>query len=517
MSAISPTNVSLSLFFKKEVISMLFLGFSAGIPLLLIFSSLSLWLGEAGVEKSTVTYFSWAALAYSFKFLWAPLVDQLPLPFLTRKLGRRRSWLVFSQGLVIIAILWMANIDPSQSESHLSYMAMAVVMLGFSSATQDTVIDAYRIEVAEVNLQSLMASTYIAGYRIGMITAGAGALILAEILGSSKQSYLYEAWQWTYFIMAAVMLIGVATSLYISEPKSNTIFKREYSNMQYLRFLLLFVIGVLVFILSYRYLSDSAEFFKQTLTNQLGNKTLATSLVEMLRLIISLLLAAFSLKLVALSPIYEQQLVDRSFIQPVSDFFNRYGLKSAILILVLVGFYRISDIVLGVISYVFYQDMGFSKIEIAAASKTFGLIMTIIGGFLGGILSASFGVMRILWLGAVLVIVTNLLYVLLAQSGHDLTMLYLVISADNLSGGLASTAFIAYLASLTNVKFTAVQYAIFSSLMTLIPKAIGGYSGSMVANMGYENFFYLASAMGVPVLVILYFIHLYRPHASAKP
>ncbi|MDQ7049446.1 MAG: hypothetical protein Q9M92_07855 [Enterobacterales bacterium] len=203
-----------------------------------------------------------------------------------------------------------------------------------------------------------------------------------------------------------------------------------------------------------------------------------------------------------------KQLIERSFIQPVTDFFSHYGIKSAILILVFVGFYRISDIVLGVISYVFYQDMGFSKIEIAAASKTFGLIMTIIGGFLGGILSASFGVMRVLWLGAILVIATNLLYVLLAQAGHDLTLLYFVISADNLSGGLASTAFIAYLASLTNVSFTAVQYAIFSSLMTLIPKAIGGYSGTMVANIGYENFFYLASAMGVPVLIILYFISL---------
>ncbi|MDQ7049447.1 MAG: MFS transporter [Enterobacterales bacterium] len=314
MSVKSRLIASLALFFKKEIISMLFLGFSAGIPLLLIFSSLSLWLGEAGVEKSTVTYFSWAALAYSFKFLWAPLVDQLPLPFLTRLLGRRRGWLIFSQGLVITAILWMASIDPSQNEIQLSYMAMAVIMLGFSSATQDTVIDAYRIEVAEVDLQSLMASTYIAGYRIGMITAGAGALILAEVLGTSKASYSYQAWQWTYYAMAAVMLIGVATSLYISEPKSSKVFEREYSNLQYLRFLLLFVIGVLVFIFSYRWLSGSAGLLKQGLTSQLANKTLATSLIEMLRLSARFGFAGVVIKAnLALSPLC-QKTTDRALI-----------------------------------------------------------------------------------------------------------------------------------------------------------------------------------------------------------
>ncbi len=511
MSRVNRLVAPLSLLLKKEIISMLFLGFSAGIPILLIFSSLSLWLGEAGVEKSTVTYFSWAALAYSFKFLWAPLVDQLPIPYLTARLGRRRAWLLFSQALVIGAILWMASIDPSQSEWHLNLMALAVVMLGFSSATQDTVIDAYRIEVVKIELQSLMASAYIAGYRIGMITAGAGALILAEVLGTSKQDYQYEAWQWTYMAMALVMLVGVTTSLLIKEPQSNKGFVREYSNRQYIRFLMLFVISALVLVFSYRATPSIAQALKVLLTDILFNKVLASSLVEMLRLLFSLLLVALSIKLISISPLYERPLVEKAFIRPVTDFFERYGIKSAVLILVFVGFYRISDIVLGVISYVFYQDMGFSKIEIAAASKTFGLVMTIIGGFLGGILAATYGVMRILWLGAILVIVTNLLFVLLAQAGHDILLLYLVISADNLSGGLASTAFIAYLASLTNISFTAVQYAIFSSLMTLIPKSIGGYSGSMVTNMGYENFFFMASALGLPVLVILYWIQQIAP------
>ncbi len=501
---------TIRLFLKKEVITMLFLGFSAGIPLLLIFSSLSLWLGEAGVERSTVTYFSWAALAYSFKFIWSPLIDRLPLPFLTKWLGRRRSWMLFSQILVMTAIVLMGSVDPSIGESQLTYMAMSVVMLGFSSATQDTVIDAYRIEVVEPDLQALMASTYIAGYRIGMIVAGAGALILAQTFGSAVETYSYVAWQATYYIMALVMLVGVTTTLMISEPLQSQIALTKFSNKQYLKFLLLFLIGAIVFIFAYTEWPSFVEsIYHGNVKINIRNNVLANLAMEVLRLGACLVCVAFILFLISRTALYERQLVEETYIRPIEDFFSRYGLKVALLILLFVGFYRISDIVLGVIALVFYQDMGFSKIEIAAATKTFGLIMTLTGGFLGGILSAKYGVMRILFLGAVLTIVTNLLFVLLAQAGHDIAFLYVVISADNITGGLASAAFIAYLASLTNISFTAVQYAIFSSLMTLIPKTIGGYSGSMVDSIGYENFFLVASAMGLPVLVILHFVRKY--------
>jgi len=497
---------TLQLFFKKEVITMLFLGFSAGVPLLLIFSPLSLWLGEAGIDKSTVTYFSWAALGYSFKFLWAPLIDRLPIPFLTSSLGRRRGWLVFSQLLVITAIISVGSIDPSISDTHLTMMAFAVVMLGFSSATQDAVIDAYRIEIVDVDIQSLMASAYIAGYRIGMIVAGAGALVLAESLGSTSEFYQYSAWQWTYYTMALTMLVGVITTLLISEPLIQKSNYQRFTGNQYIRFFLLFLIALVIFIIVFNLLSTSTNQLKFYLSDLLNNKVLAGTLLEFFRLSISLSSAAIGLSIISRTKYYERELVRVSFVEPILDFFRRYGTKAAILILVFVGFYRVSDIVLGVIANIFYQDMGFTKIEIAAASKTFGLVMTILGGVLGGVLSARFGVMKILVVGAVSTILTNLLFVLLAQAGHNLTYLYLVISADNLTGGLASTAFIAYLASLTNISFTASQYAIFSSLMTLIPKTIGGYSGTIVENMGYENFFLIASAMGLPVLVILYYV-----------
>ena len=485
---------------------MLFLGFSAGIPILLLFSPLSLWLSEAGVERSTVTYFSWAALGYSFKFLWSPLVDQLPLPFLTKHLGRRRGWMLFSQCLVITAILLIGSVDPSGGESHIVFMAFAVVMLGFSSATQDTVIDAYRIEIVDLDLQTLMASTYIAGYRIGMIVAGAGSLVLAQIFGSSVESYNYTAWQSAYYMMAFVMLVGVVATFVISEPEQSKVIRMVFNNKQYSKFVLLFILCVCVFILSYIGLSDVVAQGKSSLSILINNKVMVNLLFEMLRLIACLSSSIIFVLLVSKTPLYEKELIEETYVHPIKDFFQRYGLKIALLILLFVGFYRISDIVLGVIALVFYQDMGFTKIEIATATKTFGLIMTILGGFLGGLLSAKYGVMRILFLGAVLVIATNLLFVLLTRAGHDLVFLYIVISADNLSGGIATTAFMAYLASLTNISFTAVQYAIFSSLMTLIPKTVGGYSGSMVDAIGYENFFIVASAMGIPVLLILYFV-----------
>ncbi|HFC92072.1 MAG TPA: MFS transporter [Leucothrix mucor] len=512
---------SIASFKHPRVITMLFLGFSAGIPILLIFSSLGLWLREAGVERSAVTFFSWAALGYSFKFVWAPLVDKLPIPFLTQWLGRRRSWMLLSQFSIISAILWMGMTNPLESANSLTIMALAAVLLGFSSATQDVVIDAYRIESADSDLQAMMSSAYIAGYRIGMLVAGAGALYLASYFGSSKENYSYEAWQWTYVIMSGVMLVGIITTLLIPEPTRQREDKAKHNASDYLRFLLLFTLAVLAFIATFYFSSEGVKSAKSALTETFSNfyfslesvkpaptetfanKHLASFIIETLRLAFAIVIAWGVAKLVVLSGLVRQSMVNETYIAPIKDFFSRYGLNLAILLLALIGLYRISDIVLGVIANVFYQDLGFTKIEIANVVKTFGLFMTIAGGFLGGLLSVRFGVMKILFLGAALSAATNILFMLLANAGHDMTMLYIVISADNLSAGLASAAFIAFLSKLTNISFTAVQYAIFSSLMTLLPKILGGYSGSMVTSIGYPNFFLLTAVLGIPVLVLI--------------
>ena len=494
-------------FLRPQVITMLFLGFSAGIPLLLIFSSLSLWLIEAGVQRSTVTYFSWAALGYSFKFLWAPLVDRLPVPFLTHLLGRRRAWLLVSQGLIISAISLMAFIDPSKGDNSLTLMAFAAILLGFSSATQDIVIDAYRIESAEESLQALMSSTYIAGYRIGMLASGAGALILASYFGSDKGSYSYTAWHWTYLSMASFMLVGIITTIIIPEPEQKAAHLTEHTTAQYIRFLMLFVLCILVFIMTFISLKDPITAGKSALSSILNSAPISSFIMELLKFIIAFISVSLFAYLLVFFNFVEKDLVRESYIAPISDFFKRYGKKIALILLLFIGFYRVSDIVLGVISNVFFLEIGFTKLQIASVVKTFGLFMTIAGGFLGGILAVRFGVMKILFLGALLTVITNLLFMLLASSGNNITLLYLVISADNLSAGLASAAFIAFLSRLTNISFTAVQYAVFSSLMTLMPKLIGGYSGSIVESIGYSNFFLVASLMGIPVLFLLYYLN----------
>lgn len=492
---------SIQALFQRHVFFMLLLGFSAGLPLLLIFSSLSLWLGEAGIEKSAVTYFSWAALGYSFKFVWAPLVDCLPVPILTRLLGLRRSWLLVAQAGIISAICIMAMTDPS-IENQLTWMAIGAVLLGFSAATQDISIDAYRIEAVAPDMQGLMSSAYIAGYRVGMIIAGAGALYIAEYLGSSKAHYDYVAWQYTYLIMAMFGLVGVIATLLISEP-----IKREskfnHSPKEYSGLLVAFLICVSGFVTCFSLSSDVAGQLKGQMAHWLDNKALAGFLVELLRLAFAVFIVFILGKLTVAVGIANRVMLNNSYISPVRQFFDDYGFKTAWILLALIGLYRISDIVLGVMSNLFYQDMGFTKTEIADAVKLFGLIMTIVGGFVGGILVMRLGVMRVLFLGALLVVITNLLFIVLLYSGKNFYIMYAVVSADNLVAGIATAAFVAFLSSLVNVQFTAMQYAIFSSLMTLIPKALAGYSGSIVESIDYIGFFIFTGLIGLPILFLV--------------
>lgn len=503
---------------EKPVWVMLFLGFSAGIPILLIFGTLSLWLREAGVSRSTATFFSWAILGYSFKFVWAPLVDRLPIPLLTRALGRRRSWILFSQFAVIASIVLMASTDP---KIHLTAMAIAAVCLGFASATQDIVIDAYRIETAPPKLQAMLATTYISGYRIGMIMAGAVALALAESFGSTAENYSYAAWQSTYFVMAAAMLVGVVTTLLIKEPD---IAKpdHDYPNRDYVSFVMVFALSLAVFIAVLWFSPSTPELFAG------GTQSLFKFAFSSLLLFLALGLAYATAIACSRAGLINQQMVDQGYRQPIQDFFSRYG-RLAIWVLLLILLYRISDIVLGVISYVFYQDMGYSKTEIGSISKGLGLAVSIFGSFISGIIALRVGVMRTLQAAAILVVVTNLLFCWLTFVGQNHTDLFfsivligevsmpmelaLVITLDNFVQGFATVAFIAWMSSLTNVSFTATQYAIFSSVMTLFPKIIGGYSGTIVDNFGYTNFFIFASALGVPVIALIYYL---RQHLEFK-
>lgn len=496
---------SLASYLDKRAIILLLLGFSAGLPLLLVFSSLSLWLREAGVDRGTVTLFSWAALFYSFKFIWAPLIDLLPLPYLHRRLGRRRSWLLVAQLGIMLAIIGMGSINPV-TEQHLIYMAILAATLGFAAASQDIVIDAYRIECAPTEMQSVLSATYTAGYRVGMVVAGAGALFLATYFGAKEDEYVYIAWQKTYYCMAALVLIGIFTTLFMAEPQQHKTSTQAWHSKEYGQLVALFFLMLAGFIGSY-------SGFYSIITVQ-ASGVLTAFLLEAARFITALIAALAVAKLVSQLGLINQQLLHSTWIEPIQDFFKRYG-KQAFLLLVIIGFYRITDIIAGVISNVFYQDLGFSKNEIATAVKTVGVIVTIAGGFLGGVLVQRYDLMKMLFIGGLLACLTNLLFVLLTYQGYNLLFLYIAVVSDNLTAGLASAVFIAFLSSLTNIRFTAVQYALFSSLMTLFPKLLGGYSGAIVDQLGYAYFFIIATVLGLPVLFIIY--RLMRLPAQQRP
>ncbi|MGM0419235.1 MAG: MFS transporter, partial [Thermodesulfobacteriota bacterium] len=318
-------------------------------------------------------------------------------------------------------------------------------------------------------------------------------------------NYDYTAWKYTYLMMAALMLIGVVTTLVIKEPeiKINKVFNRTASD--YFGSFIVFVISVSVFAGVFYYTNSFFSGVTDFVSSFAFNGFMAGFVSEALRLSMAIFSGVATAYFFGKTRLVNQEMIKVTYIEPVKDFFDRYGLKLSFILLSLIGLYRISDIVLGVISNLFYQDLGFTKTEIATIVKTYGLFMTIAGGFLGGILAQRLGVLKILFAGAFLSAVTNLLFMILAYSGKDMFMLYVVISADNLAGGLATASFVAFLSSLTNIKFTAVQYAVFSSLMTLIPKLFGGYSGTIVDSLGYESFFLITAVAGIPVLFLVGF------------
>ena len=481
-----------------RAVTMLFLGFSAGLPLLLIFGTLSVWLREAGVERATITFFSWAAIGFSFKFVWAPLVDRLPIPWLTAALGRRRAWLLAAQFAVVAALLWTSSFDPQVS---LTMTAIGALAIGFTAATQDIVIDAYRIESAEPDLQSLLAAMYIAGYRLAMIVAGAGSLWLAHLWGDG--GYQFEVWSQVYRVMALAMLVGITTTLIISEPTTRDTAAGVFrGTADYVRFLVAFALAALTFVYVFLGSSVPAGTIREMLS-AMAASSLAGFVAESVRFATAAAAAAMVAWGAMKVGLVSRSHVQVTYVDPIADFVARYG-KTAILLIVLIGTYRIADIVMGAIANVFYLDQGYDKSQIATYSKFWGLWATIAGGFAGGVLAMRYGVHRALFLGAALAAASNLLFAYLAVQAPAAWLLGAVVAADNLSAGLAGAAFVAFLSSLTNVSFTAMQYALFTSIMLLFPKVLAGYSGTMVDSIGYPFFFIGTAILGIPVLVLVW-------------
>ena len=406
---------------RPEVAVLGLLGFSAGLPYLLVYSTLSVWLREAGVPLATIGFFSWLTLAYSVKILWAPVIDSVPPGALARVFGDRRGWMLIAQLLIMGALIGLAFTDPARTLLPVVLFGLA---LAFGSATQDIVIDAYRIEVAGTEQQAALSAAYIFGYRLALLVGGAGALYIAE----------FASWSSAYLAMACCMLVGLLTTLWISEPARHT--ARQDGG------------------------PGSRRSFRTWI---------------------------------------EQAIVD-----PFREFFSRNGFALACLVLLLIAVYRLSDITMGVMANPFYLDMGFSKSQIASVAKVFGFGMTIAGSVVGGMLVIRYGLKSMLLTGAVAVALTNLAFASLSWWGEaSVTLLAVVISTDNFSGGLANVVFIAFLSSLTHRTYTATQYALFSSLMTSLGGVFGGFSGIVVEGFGYTTFFVYAAVLGLPAMVLV--------------
>jgi PAT family beta-lactamase induction signal transducer AmpG len=420
---------ALSAYRHPRVAAMLFLGFSAGLPFPLVFATLSALLNDAGIDKKTIGFFAWIGLTYSFKFVWAPLVDRLRLPLLGRLLGQRRSWMVLAQIGAAAGLFGMANLDPAADVQVFAWVALAVA---FSSATQDITIDAWRIEAVEVRRQGAMAAAYNFGYRAAVLVGGAGALYLAE----------FYDWGIAYRVMALCMGVGLVTALLVGEPE--------------------------------RHPDAATAEIEAGLAGGRGRGFFGR---------VHAWLAG-------------------AVVAPFVDFFRRNG-RFALVLLALILTFNISDRVLGIMANPFYLDLGFSKAEIASVAKVFGFAMTIVGAALGGVLVARYGTLRTMLLSAVLLALTNLMFAGLAVAGPQLDLLVFTISGDNLSAGLAGVAFIAYLSSLTNQAYTATQYALFSSLMSVVGKFISGWSGVVVEAWGYSSFFVYAACTGIPAILLV--------------
>ena len=406
-------------YLQKNVVVIFLFGFSAGLPFLLVYSTLSAWLSDAGLQMSTISTFAWLGFAYSLKFAWAPLVDSLPLPVFCRLLGRRRGWLLFAQLAIAAALLLLAGIDP---EDGLQAFAIVAGVVAFAAATQDIVIDAYRIEIAEPRLQGLLAAAYQYGYRLALLVAGAGALYIAQ----------YGSWQLAYTIMAGCMTLGMATTLWCTEPALRI--RRAIQSGQSRTERLVY-------------------WFKHAVAD------------------------------------------------PFLDFFIRFGRFAAVIILFILCF-RLSDYVLGILANPFYLNIGFSKAEIASVAKIYGVIVSLVGAGAGGWAVLRFGVARCLIAATILIASTNLFFAIMVGVGPKLWMLAVTISADNFAMGFGGTVFIAYLSSLVNQAYTATQYALMSSMMSLLGKFSAGYSGNVQEAAGWLGFFLYAAALGVPAIIL---------------
>jgi PAT family beta-lactamase induction signal transducer AmpG len=437
---------SCAVYADRRVLALLFFGFSSGLPLALTFGTLSLWLAEVGVSKTTIGLFALMGAPYTFKFLWAPLVDQMPIPYVTRRLGRRRGWAIVTQLALMLTIAALGATEPA---AHAGLTAVLALMVALWSATQDIVIDAYRVEILEERQFGAGAATIVLGYRIGMLVSGAGALYLATYVG----------WFVTYALMAAFMTVGIVTVLLNPEPR---VHKTKESGEQEKHMI--------------AYLEANRQ--------PPGKKARGLAWIH------------------------------RAVISPFAEFVSRRGW---LVILLFILLYKFGDALAGVMGNPFYVEIGFTKIQIASITKAFGLGATIIGGVIGGIIVDRMGILGSLFVCGILQMLSNLMFAVLAMVGNNPGMLSLTIAVENLSGGMGTAAFVAYLSSLCNVAYTATQYALLTSFMAFGRTLLSSSGGWLADQMGWISFFIVTTGAALPGLLLLVWItRRFREFASTR-
>ena len=473
----------LAVYGERRVFIMLLLGFSAGLPNLLIFDTLSAWLRESGVTLEVIGFFALATLSYSLKFVWAPLIDRTRIPLLSRFLGHRRSWMLVTQAIVILGLWLIAGLNPMNA---LGTVALFAVMVGFAGATQDIVIDAWRIEVADDSRHGVMAASYQLGYRVAIIVAGAVPLVLAE---------LYN-WNLSYGVMAALMGIGIAATLFAPREIAHTLraipvgdipSRPAIEIVEWIARLVVIAAAALIVGTGLTGQLDLAGGAMQGIgLSQAGFDSLKAAweakpggvFLQVGSVFIGLALLVLACWPVPGARTRPGAYLAGSFGEPVRDFYRRFS-GVATLILALICVYRLADFVLNIMNP-FYLDLGFTKTELAEVRKVFGVIATTAGVLVGGWSVARLGLIRTMVIGAFMSPISNLVFAWLATQGPSLSALFVAIGIDNVATGYAGTALIAYMSSLTSVGFTATQYALFSSLYALPGKLIASQSGRIV-------------------------------------
>ncbi|HEV7633152.1 MAG TPA: MFS transporter [Steroidobacteraceae bacterium] len=430
---------------QPRMAASLALGFSCGLPFILVGQTLSAWLRQAGIERATIGMLAWVALLYTIKFLWAPFIDRLQLPVLHRLLGRRRSWMLLAQIGIALAIANLARQDPAMN---LTGVALGAMFIAFCSATQDIAVDAWRVESAPPDEQGAMAAGYQLGYRVAVMIGTAGAFWIAADYG----------WHVSYSAMALLVAVGIAATLLTREPVPAV---AQASAMQEQRVI--------------EWLSSRRHW------------------PEWLRTVGGTFVGAV--------------------VCPLTDFFSRYGLALGALLFAFIGSYRLTDYTMGPMANPFYIDHGYTLKEVATVVKAFGLVASLSGVVIGGVIVARLGVIRALAVGSVMMMLSNLGFSALASTDTaDLVFLGCVNSFDNIAYNIHGTSLLAFLASLTSVRYTATQYAVLSSIYALPGKVLMGTSGMVVDHIDYPAFFVYTASLSIPGLVLLYFVsRRYKP------